>query len=102
MEEFMPLLLTIWRGACRHIDIAQSVAGMAPILARRLPVDLVVVRRVRLQHSFVETEATGVCLSSVQAPGSVRTHCKPEDIERILSWCREGNVIRSLARDISD
>lgn len=102
MERFMPLLLTIWCDACRHMEIAESVARMAPILARRLPVDLVVVRRLDLQHSLVETVATGVCLSSVQARGSVRTDCKPEDIERILSWCREGNVIRSHARDISD
>jgi hydrogenase-4 transcriptional activator len=102
MERFMPLLLNVWREACRHIDIVESVARMAPILARRLPVALVVVRRLDLQHSYLETVATGVCLSSAEAPGSVRTDCRPEDVEQILSWFREGNVIRSHSRDIDD
>ncbi len=97
----MPLLVDAWREACRHIDIAESVGRMAPFLVPRLPVDLVVVRRLDLHRSCVDTVATGLCRSA-PAPGRVRTDCTPEDIERILSWCREGNVIRSHAQDISD
>jgi hydrogenase-4 transcriptional activator len=99
MERFMPLLLNVWREACRHIEIAESVAGMAPILALRLPVDLVVVRQLNLQHSCLETVATGLC-RSVPTPKGIRTDCTPKEIERILSWCHEGNVIRSHARDV--
>jgi hydrogenase-4 transcriptional activator len=99
MQKFMPLLLNVWREACRHIEIAESVARMAPVLVQRLPVDLVVVRRLDLKRSCLETVATGLC-RSVPAPGRARTDCKPEDVERILSWCRKGTVIRSHARDI--
>jgi len=99
MQKFMPLLLNVWREACRHIEIAESVARMAPVLVQRLPVDLVVVRRLDLQRSCLETVATGLC-RSVPVPGRARTDCKPEDVERILSWCRKGNVIRSHARDV--
>jgi hypothetical protein len=74
---------------------------MAPFLVPRLPVDVVVVRRLDLHRSCVETVAAGLC-GSAPAPNRVRTDCTPEDIERILNWCREGKVIRGHAHDISD
>lgn len=96
----MPLLLDVWREACRHIEISESVARMAPILALRLPVDLLVVRRLDLQRSCLETVATGLS-RSVFPPEQAVTECSPEDIDRILSWCREGKVIHSHSRDTS-
>ncbi|MDY7109405.1 MAG: sigma-54-dependent Fis family transcriptional regulator, partial [Planctomycetota bacterium] len=64
MERFMPLLLDIWREACRHIDIRESVSRIAPILVARLPADLVLVRRIDVQRPCVETVGAG-------APGSL-------------------------------
>ena len=61
MERFSPLLLDVWREVCRHIEIGESVARVAPILVRRLPVDLVLVRRIDFQRGSLETVATGVC-----------------------------------------
>jgi hydrogenase-4 transcriptional activator len=99
MEKFMPLLLNVWREACRHIEIAESVARMASVLMQRLAVELVLVRRLDLQRSCLETVATGLPRST-PAPSPIRTNCGPEDIERILSWCHQGNVIRGHARDV--
>jgi hydrogenase-4 transcriptional activator len=96
----MPLLLDVWREACRHIEISESVAGMAPILALRLPVDLLVVRRLDLQRSCLETVATGLS-RSVFPPEQAVTDCSPENIDQILSWCREGKVIHSHSRDMT-
>jgi hydrogenase-4 transcriptional activator len=101
MEKFLPLLVNVWSEACRHIEIAESVARMVPFLALRLPVDLVVVRRLDLQHSRIETVATGLC-RSVPAPVQIRTDCTAEDIEGILNWCREDTIIRMDTRGISD
>jgi hydrogenase-4 transcriptional activator len=97
----MSLLGYVWREACQHIEIAESVARMARFLAARLPVDLVVVRRLDLQRSCLETVATGLCRSGSET-GRIRTDCTPEDIERTLRWCREETVIRGDAQDISD
>ncbi len=39
MERFASLLLDVWREGCRHIEIEESLARVAPLLARRLPLD---------------------------------------------------------------
>ena len=99
MQKFMPLLLEVWREACRHIEIRESVERMAPVLARRLPVDLLLLRRLDLQRASVETVATGLC-----GPGSVpdqaRSDCPPEQIEALLLWSRQGQVIHSDAHEL--
>ena len=45
MEEFRQLLLDVWRESCRHVEIGEAVGRMRQALFRRLPVDLVIVRR---------------------------------------------------------
>ena len=45
MERFAPLLLNVWREACRHIEIGEAVATAAPELFQRLPINLVLIRR---------------------------------------------------------
>jgi len=97
----MPLLLDVWREACRHIEISASVERMAPILARRLPIDLLLVRRLDLQRACLETVATGLSRSAFP-PDQVMTNCSPEDIDRILGWCLEGKVVQSHSQDIGD
>ena len=37
MERFRDVLLDVWREACRHIEIAESTAAIAPMLAHHLP-----------------------------------------------------------------
>ena len=99
MKKFVPLLLEVWREACRHIEIAESVARMAPMLVRRLPVDLVIVRRLDLVHGFVETAATGLG-RAVPAPEQSRTDCTAEQIERLVTWCRSGKTQRGEAAEL--
>ena len=38
------MLLDLWREACRHTDLAESLPRLAALLARRVPADLVLVR----------------------------------------------------------
>ena len=99
MEKFMPLLLDVWREACRHIEIAESVARMAPVLVRRVPADLVLVRRLDVQRSCVETLATGLCRPG-PVPGQIRTDCTSEQMEHLVNWCRQGRVLRNNAREV--
>ena len=99
MQKFMPLLLEIWREACRHIEVREFVARIAPVLIRRLPVDLVLVRRLNYQRANVETVGTELC-----RPGSVperaRNDCSAEQLEGLVEWCRKGQVARGDAREV--
>ncbi len=91
MEKFMPLLLELWREACRHIEIEQSVERIAPILLREVPVDVLLVRRIDLPRAGVETVACAVCQDG-SPPNKARSDLTPRELERLVSWCRRGEI----------
>jgi len=95
----MPVLLDVWREACKHIEIGESVSRIGPVLTRRVPVDLVLVRRLDAPRSAVETVAAGVC-GTAAAPEQTRNECSPDEFRRLLAWCREGKVLRDDATTI--
>ena len=41
----MELLLRVWREACRHIEIDESIERIAQQIAEHIPADFVLVRR---------------------------------------------------------
>jgi hydrogenase-4 transcriptional activator len=96
MDRFIPILLDVWREACKHIEIGESVSRIGPVLTRRLPVDLILVRRLEAQRSAVETVAAGVC-GAAHVPEQTRNECAPEQFSRVLAWCREGRVLHASA-----
>jgi hydrogenase-4 transcriptional activator len=59
----MSLELSVWREACRHLEIEESVARIFPSLAAALPVAAVIVRRLDGARLSLETVAA--------APGEV-------------------------------
>jgi len=59
----MSLELSVWREACRHLEIEESVARIFPTLAAALPVGAVIVRRFDAARMRLETVAA--------APGDV-------------------------------
>jgi transcriptional regulator with GAF, ATPase, and Fis domain len=92
MDRFMPLLLDVWREACRHIGIADAVDRMAPLLVRKLPADRMLVRRLDLARSCAETvAATG------GDPGAPRSELATEELESLAAWCRAGRVLHRPA-----
>lgn len=91
MKGFMPLLLELWREACRHIEIEQSLERIAPILLREIPVDVVLVRRIDLPRAGVETVACAACQDG-SPPKNARSDLTPRELERLVSWCRRGEI----------
>lgn len=91
MERFHSLLLGVWREACKHISLTESVERIAPLLARRLPVGQVVVRRIELPRSAVETAAAAPC-DDGPLPELPATPLDERELERLLTWCRRGGV----------
>ena len=81
MERFQHVLLGVWQEACRHIDISQSTANIAPMLVRHLPVEQVLVRRIDTARSCLETVAVGLAGRKHPCP-------TPEPIARRTNWNR--------------
>jgi len=90
MDRFV-LLLELWREVCRHIEIEQSLERIAPILLRQLPVELVLVRRIDLPRSCVETVAAAACQGGGTC-ASARSELTPRELEHLASWSRRGKV----------
>lgn len=93
MQRFMTLLLSVWREACRHTEIGEFAPCITPLLNKRLPVDLLLVRRMDLRRSCVDTVGTGAG-ESATPPAETRTPCSTEQLEQLLAWCRHGEVLR--------
>jgi transcriptional regulator with GAF, ATPase, and Fis domain len=92
MHPFNPLLLEVWREVCRHLEIGESVARLAPLLAGSLPVDVLLVRHVDPVRGHIETLATGSCgPEAIALPA--RSDCPASGMDRMVTWCREGRVL---------
>ena len=81
----MPLLLDVWREACRHIEIEEFAARIAPLLAQRLPLHLLLIQRIDPQRRAVDTvAAAGPDRSRV--PTSHRIEQSAQWMEDLLAW----------------
>ncbi len=90
-------LLEVWREACRHIVIGEFVARIAPALARRFPLEFLLVRRVELERLRIETVAAGaVDLRNV--PTRTRTDCSAHEMDEVLRWCRGSELLSGDGR----
>ena len=44
MERYNRILLDVWREACRHIEIAEAMDRITPLIVRQLPLDQLILR----------------------------------------------------------
>ena len=93
MEKFQAVLLNVWQEACRHIEIGESTETISAILARHMPIDRILVRRIDRQHCRLETVAVGL-VSAEDFQPAARTECSPAQMKKLLAWCRRGEVAR--------
>lgn len=91
METSQHVLLEAWQQACRHIDIGQSTANIAATLARHVPIEQVLVRRIDAVRSCMDTVAVGLA-GQQQCSSDARTDCTPAEHDLLLAWCRRGQV----------
>jgi transcriptional regulator with GAF, ATPase, and Fis domain len=86
------LLLQVWREACRHIEIADSMDRIALLLSGHLPADIVAVRRLNVERELIETIAIGRC-GPIDAPAELtRTSCTHSQFQRLVEWCAAGET----------
>jgi len=91
MERFQPILLRVWREACRHIDIAESTATIAGLLQRELPLRQLLIRAVLPGDEAIETVALGV---EMNADGlRERTACSASTAAELRHRLRDDHVL---------
>ena len=93
-----PLLLNIWREACRHIRIGESTGAIAGLLAERMPMAELLVRRIDVTKNCLETVAAGS--SEVSHPiDGVRTVWDSADTQQVVAWCKLRRCTRGNTAD---
>src|SRR4029079_3104349 len=94
MDRFSTVLLAVWSEAGRHIEIRESAANIARLLAEHLPLAQLLVRRFDATHNAVETIAVGQVDHSAQ-PSMGKTILTGARFKRLIAWGREGTVLQS-------
>ena len=103
MAQLDELLLGVWREAGRHPDMTTSTPNITQLLARCMPLQQMLVRRIEPERSCLETVGIG---NEKNAPWTLgeRSDCHPRHLQRLLAWCHRGEVtLRGRgARDVRD
>lgn len=86
---FHDLLLDIWREACRHIEIRESAATLAEMLAEHFPLASLSVLRLDEADKEIELVAHAPDVGSLSTPHS----CTAAQWRKLTSWAKSGNVL---------
>ncbi|HEX7478762.1 MAG TPA: sigma 54-interacting transcriptional regulator, partial [Polyangiales bacterium] len=100
-EDAMSFVAELWREVGRHRELQESLRRLSPMLARRWPIDLVLVRRLDREPMRLTTVATASCGGAEgQEPQSTRTECDPRAAEAVTRFLRlgEATLISTLER----
>lgn len=84
-------LVDIWRVVSRHLTLGETLEGAFPLLAGRLPLELLAIRSVDRAGGSVETAAMERPAGG--ASEDARTPLAPSDLARLLEWCGRREVI---------
>src|SRR5690606_36224231 len=85
------LLLRIWREACRHIELAESVATIADMLAREMPLQMLAVQAFEPRHEALEAVAAAHRGRKPAEP-LPRRGLTAAQWKRLLAWARAGEL----------
>jgi hydrogenase-4 transcriptional activator len=95
MDRYGPLLLEVWREACRHIEIERSVETFAGLLAREIPLAaLGIVRFDRAAGSLELCAGSGATRRSQH-----RRELRGGERRMIERWVTEGEIASGATND---
>ncbi len=94
VDEFRELLLSVWREACRHIEIRESAGTLASMLATKIPLAALILRRFDHAHHTLETVAVGNLLPG---PFHATTKTPSSDAKwnRLQAWAISGEILHA-------
>ncbi|MGD9854029.1 MAG: sigma-54 interaction domain-containing protein [Planctomycetaceae bacterium] len=98
------ILLDVWREACRHIEIVESLDRIAPLILRELPARVILIRSISMERLCVETVASTFAAHNQTLRAESRTECSASDLDGLLEWVQRRTVrqdsVRSLRADL--
>jgi transcriptional regulator with GAF, ATPase, and Fis domain len=96
---YSDLLTNVWREACRHIEIGETVATIVALLAEQIPLAQVLVRQIDAQRGSLETMALGMPEAAPLLP-ELRTECSVAQLSDLLDWCGRATVAHTGEHDL--
>ncbi len=93
MDQLTEFMLDVWRATGRHTDIATLTTHIAQLLGHWVPVQQVCVRRIEPERGCIETVGIGPESLPLRPLGD-RSDCVHAPLQRLLAWCRHGEVTR--------
>ncbi len=93
MQRFRQVMLEVWREACRHIEISESTRTIARQLARQLPLEQVIVRRIDRESASMLTVAAAPVDANLPIKEN-RREFSPQEFGRLQSWAGSGRLLR--------
>jgi transcriptional regulator with GAF, ATPase, and Fis domain len=95
MRDRETILSEVWKEACRHLELAEAVLRIFPLLGDALPLGALAVRELDLARRSVDTLA--LAPSEGDEPQAPRGEHGPGELEALLAWCRSGALEHGAA-----
>ena len=87
------LYLEVWREACRHIELHDSIERIGTLVATHVAADHLLIRQVDVARGALETVAATPCRATSPPPPLAHTDCDSTTMRELLAWCRDGKVL---------
>lgn len=92
MQRFHSLLLEVWREACRHIELAESVSTLQALLQQKMPAHRLIVRRFDRRQHTLDTVSAQQDASPLPADFG-KTTLNPAQSRKLAIWCASGGIV---------
>jgi hydrogenase-4 transcriptional activator len=92
----MDFVLSVWRAACRSLELDTSIERVARLLPPQLPADAILVRRLNVAQQRIDTAAAALCRPGDPLPRP-STSCTTDQFNALLEWSRRGPILHGPA-----
>ncbi len=92
MEKFKEIILDVWREACRHIEIVQSVPQITKMLIQHIPLRQLLICQIDYTRSQIKTIAVGFD-DQDHGQDFISKKCTKDQIEAVKVWHQKGNIL---------
>jgi hydrogenase-4 transcriptional activator len=82
----------LWREVGQHLELEESAQRLAAILARHVPIEALVLRKVERDPLRITTIAIGRARPESAAPSTARSDCPPELASELDRWLGERRI----------
>jgi hydrogenase-4 transcriptional activator len=97
LTHFHDVLLNVWREVCRHIEIRESAANLAALLAKHLPLSCLLVRRLDAGQHTLDTVAVGQPkIEHLHLTNKTALSCAK--LKQLTAWGLQGTVLHGQAK----